>query len=330
MVLERARSIISDHRFFDLPSLLRRGDFLLLNESTVRSARLSARRLRGGEAGDRLHDLLILRGDDSGEARALIHGARRLRAGDRLRLIDRRGADTLEAIDFLGPADDGEYRLKWESLEKLNQSLERYGRAPLPPYIHRSNAADPNAEEDLQRYQTVFAAGRSDSVAAPTAGLHFTPELLDRLDQAGVHRAHLRLDVGRGTFEPVRTDAIEEHRLRRERYVIPEAAAQYVNEAKADGRRVVCVGTTVVRAAESAWRNGLLSPSVSSETDLFITPGYIFRAPDALLTNFHLPGSTLLMLVAAFAGYAFVREAYQKAVRERYRFFSYGDAMLIV
>lgn len=297
-------------RVGDLPRLLRPGDLLVLNDTRVIPARLFGRSAGGG----RMEILLVERVGER-EWDALVKPGRRARPGSILELDGGLSAEVAEK------REDGRVHLRFS--EPIEPHLDRLGHVPLPPYIHR-----PDNPEDRERYQTVYAR-RPGAIAAPTAGLHFTSELLREIEKAGVGIARVTLHVGIGTFKPVTAERIEEHRMERERYEIGEETADAIREARADSRRVVAVGTTVVRTLESAALAGGGAIEVgSASTDLFITPGFRFKVVDALLTNFHLPRSTLLMLVSAFAGRERVLAAYEEAIREGYRFYSYGDAML--
>ncbi len=305
---------VEHKRVRDLPHFLRPGDLLVFNESKVIPARLLAQKPTGGKV-----EVLLVRERAPGLWEALLGPARKAPVGTRLFFLSPQGLP-VEGLgaEVVGVEPDGVRLLRFEG-DPLSH-LEAVGEVPLPPYI--------KARVPLERYQTVYAK-RPGSVAAPTAGLHFTPELLQRLRALGVKTAFLTLHVGPGTFRPVKGDP-EKHRMHAEPYEIPEETAQAVNRAKTEGGRVVAVGTTVVRALESAYREGVGVRPGGGETRLFIRPPYTFRVIDALLTNFHLPGSTLLMLVAAFLGYERTMEAYRLAVQERYRFYSLGDAMLIL
>ncbi len=313
LVLERATGVVDHRAVRELPELLREGDLLVVNDTRVMAARVAARRRTG-----RRFELLMLEPDFSGDRwQALVRPSSRVRAGERLLLPDGGEAVPLEAL--------GEGRWRLELRPALDpERLDRIGSVPLPPYIRREPT-----EDDRERYQTVYAA-RPGAVAAPTAGLHFTPAVLDALRGRGVETARLTLHVGIGTFRPVSAELVSDHVMHAERYEIAAETAAAVAAARRDGRRVVAVGTTSVRALEgsAAASGGDVVPGWAS-TDLFITPGFRFKVVDALLTNFHLPRSTLLMLVSAFAGREPVLAAYREAVAQRYRFFSYGDAMLI-
>ncbi len=321
LVLARRTGAISHHRFRDLPALLRPGDCLVLNDSRVIPARLRARRAGGGAA-----ELLLLRSLGDGTWEALARPARKLKPGARLDLPG--GGEARVLRD--GP--DGTRVVALHVEGDVEDYLERAGEAPLPPYIvqqRKARGEAPAAGEDTERYQTVYARAQG-SVAAPTAGLHFTEELLAELGAKGVEIQRVTLHVGLGTFEPVREERIDRHVMHREEYAIGAEAAAAISAARTDpGRRVVAVGTTTVRTLESCWREHGAIVAGRGETGIFLKPGDEFGVVDALVTNFHLPGSTLLMLVAAFAGREQVLAAYGEAIRERYRFYSYGDAMLI-
>ncbi|MDR3161243.1 MAG: tRNA preQ1(34) S-adenosylmethionine ribosyltransferase-isomerase QueA [Spirochaetaceae bacterium] len=310
MALDRAGRTCSHHRVGDLPALLEPGTLLVFNDSRVRKARLPGRsRETGGRA-----EFLLLERRDPHTWKALVQRAKRRRPGSRYTFAG--GA----AAEITGL--EGDYRLLRFDEPIDDDWLDLHGHIPLPPYIRREDTP-----EDASRYQTVYA-GPAGSAAAPTAGLHFTGELLDRLEAAGMECVFITLHVGLGTFLPVRTENVEDHPMHREVFTIPDAAAERIERAKAEKRPVVAVGTTSVRTLESAWREGRLQRGEGS-TSIFIYPGYTFQVVDALFTNFHTPASTLLMLVSAFAGRSFILESYERAVREGYRFFSYGDAMLI-
>jgi len=299
-----------DRKFADLPDLLQPGDLLVFNDSRVLHARLYGRKESGGEV-----EVLIERPLGDHEALAMVRASKSPKPGSWLRL-----ADAVD-VEVLGRAGEF-FHLRFPQEATVVDWIERHGLLPLPPYIDRAAA-----EADEARYQTVYARNLG-SVAAPTAGLHFDPPLLARLAERGVRSAYVTLHVGAGTFQPVRVEKLEEHRMHREQYFVPEETRAAIATAKAAGHRVVCVGTTSMRTLESAARAGSLQAG-AGETDIFITPGFDFKVADMLVTNFHLPRSTLLMLVSAFAGFDAIRAAYAHAVAERYRFFSYGDAMLL-
>jgi S-adenosylmethionine:tRNA ribosyltransferase-isomerase len=301
---------IEDALFTDLTQRLLPGDLLVFNDTRVIPARLAARKHSGGKT-----EVLVERILDPQRVWAQVRGGRSLKAGARLRLAERFDAEIV--------GRDGElFELRFLDPRPAAELLERYGRVPLPPYIDRADEA-----QDRERYQTVYAR-HPGAVAAPTAGLHFDEPLLARLRARDVELAYLTLHVGAGTFQPLRVDDLREHRMHPEVASVSEELCRRIEAARARGGRVVAVGTTVVRALESAAAGGALRP-YDGETRLFIYPGYDFKAVNALVTNFHLPESTLLMLVCAFGGYERVMAAYRHAVARRYRFFSYGDAMFI-
>ncbi len=318
LVLCRDSGAIEHRRFRDLAEYLAPGDLLALNDTRVIPARLVGQRPTGG----RIEALLIA--PDGDVWRALLKGSARVKLGEKLSFEG--GALT---CTFYGRLPDGQVHLAFPlSHDELMAALARVGRAPLPPYIKRPPEADADREADLARYQTVYAQ-RPGAVAAPTAGLHFTPEVFAALDAKGIRRTTLTLHVGLGTFKPVTAERIEDHAMHAEWFELPADAAQAVADARAAGRRVVAVGTTATRVLESAARRPQWA-AASGWTGLFITPGFEFRVVNALITNFHLPRSTLLMLVAAFAGRERVLAAYEEAKRLGYRFYSFGDAMLIL
>jgi S-adenosylmethionine:tRNA ribosyltransferase-isomerase len=310
LVVPPAPASFADAGIRDLPQLLQPGDLLVFNDTRVIPARLFGAKATGGRV-----EILIERLLPGNEARAQIGVSKSPRPGSRIAL------DAGGEAEVLGR--EGEfYRLRFHVPESLEGWLLHAGRLPLPPYIHR----DPDTADD-ERYQTVFAR-ETGAVAAPTAGLHFDQALLDALHARGIESGHVTLHVGAGTFQPVRVDELSEHRMHSEWLNVGAALVEQIRRTRAGGGRVVAVGTTVVRALESALRDGELQP-FAGETSIFILPGYRIRSVDALLTNFHLPESTLLMLVSAFAGRQRIMAAYAHAIRERYRFFSYGDAMLL-
>ena len=326
LMLLRADGEIEHHVFGDLPDLLVPGDLLVFNETRVIRARLRGQRAGGGAA-----EVLLLRPVDGArfdpnarEWETLVRPGRRLRAGARVTFGDD------GACEIVDVAPDGTRRIRFDQGVTLPQLLEKYGEMPLPPYV------GPGDEARAARYQTIFARVPG-SVAAPTASLHFTPRVVAALEERGIPMAPLSLDVSYGTFKPIETERIADHVMHVERYAIPESTAESIERAKREGRRVVAAGTTVLRALESAALRAAASDGAEpfrlargeSETSLFITPGFQFRVADVLLTNFHLPASSLLVLVAAFAGYDRTMGAYALAIAERYRFYSFGDAMLI-
>jgi S-adenosylmethionine:tRNA ribosyltransferase-isomerase len=328
LVLHRANGAMAHRTFTDLPALLRPGDLLVTNRSRVLPARLLGRREGGGAA-----EILLVRRTGPEEWEALVRPGRRLRPGAlvdvapgfRVRIEEPLTAGPARERSGAGPQPTAlrRVRLLLDTLDPAT-ALERHGHVPLPPYIRRAD--EPS---DRERYQTVYAR-ETGSVAAPTAGLHFTPDLLARLAARGIERAEVVLHVGPGTFRPVEVEDVRGHRVDPERFTIPEEAADAVGRALAGDRRVVAVGTTTTRALESAIDDRGRLRAGEGETGLLIVPGFPFRVTGALLTNFHLPRSSLLLLVSAFAGRERVLAAYAEAVRLRYRFYSYGDAMLVI
>ncbi|NUS37695.1 MAG: tRNA preQ1(34) S-adenosylmethionine ribosyltransferase-isomerase QueA [Lysobacter sp.] len=310
LVVPPASAPLADRQVRDLPELLQPGDLLVFNDTRVIPARLFGHKATGGRV-----EILIERLLPGDEARVQLGVSKSPKPGSRIAL------DAGGDAEVLG-REDAFYRLRFQVPDGLHAWLEHAGRMPLPPYIQREPGT-----EDTARYQTVFAR-EAGAVAAPTAGLHFDAPLLDALRARGVEFGHVTLHVGAGTFQPVRVDDVAAHRMHSEWLNVGAALVEQVRATRARGGRVVAVGTTVVRALESAVRDGELLP-YAGETTIFIYPGYRIRSIDALLTNFHLPESTLLMLVSAFAGKERILSAYAHAVRERYRFFSYGDAMLL-
>jgi S-adenosylmethionine:tRNA ribosyltransferase-isomerase len=299
---------LADHAFVDIIDLLKAGDLLVFNDTRVLKARFFGIKETGGKV-----EVLIERVIDSRTVHAQIRASKSPPPGTVIRLAD--------AFDVVAGERAGEfYILQFPS--DVFELIEAHGRLPLPPYIE--HAADAT---DEQRYQTVYAKAPG-AVAAPTAGLHFDQALLDRLSEKGVNFTFITLHVGAGTFQPVRSENLAEHNMHSEWYTISQATVDAVNSARAAGRDIVAVGTTSMRALESASQSGELHAG-SADTRLFITPGYSFKTVTRLITNFHLPKSTLLMLVSAFAGYEQIRAAYRHAIAQRYRFFSYGDAMLL-
>jgi len=326
LVMDRATGDTRDSHFSEFPSLLRAGDLLVLNDSRVIPARLYARRTLRREKEKPTGRVEVMLTEPEGENRwhALVRPGRKVAIGERLVFPAEDGSIVLEA-EVLERGQFGDRLLEFSPVEDFFGIVDRIGHMPLPPYIHREDAAD-----DRERYQTVFSRERG-SVAAPTAGLHFTPEMLDRISANGVEIARVTLHVGLGTFAPLRVERMSEVRLHRERYSISADAAEALNRARSEGRRVVAVGTTTVRTLEAAALRAGTAPLAahSGETEIFISPGFQFRVVGALLTNFHLPQSSLLMLVSAFAGREHVLAAYGHAVDARYHFFSYGDCMFL-
>ncbi len=313
LVLDRATGAITHRHFADIVELIPPGDVLVLNTSRVMPARLHGKRGSGNAA-----EILLVRALADGTWLAMGHPGGKLKPGRRVQFGD---DAAIEIVEVLG---GGLRRVRFVGTLDATATLAKYGEVPLPPYIRR-----PPTPADRERYQTVYAA-HDGSVAAPTAGLHFTPPLLERLRARQVTVASLDLHVGPGTFKPVEVDDLAAHVMHPEAYDIPDRTAELINEAKGVGRGVWGVGTTVVRALEATSDATGRVQAGAGETSLFIRPPYDFRVIDRLLTNFHLPRSTLLMLVCAFGGYEAVTRAYREAVQEGYRFYSYGDAMAII
>jgi S-adenosylmethionine:tRNA ribosyltransferase-isomerase len=333
--LDRTTGTFADLQFRQFPGRLRPGDLLVINNSRVFPARLFGHRSglhaqpvspRNPAAKDFLRgrvEVLLTRQLGPLEWQALVRPGRKIGVGERLSFGN---ANELDA-EIIGRGEFGERTLRFSAVPDFFAAVEKLGHVPLPPYISRVDRPG-----DRERYQTVYARPEErGSVAAPTAGLHFTPEVLDEIRDRGVHIAEITLHVGLGTFQPVHAEQVETHKMHRENFHISQAAALQINSALHEGRRVVAVGTTSVRTLEYAalQSGGAEIPAGSGEADIFIYPGFQFRVIGALLTNFHLPKSTLLMLVSAFAGKEMVLRAYEHAVKKRYRFFSYGDCMFI-
>lgn len=306
MVLDPIRQSISHHKFFELQKFLEPGDALIFNDTRVIPARLIGQRPSGGRV-----ELFLLRQLDATHWQTLVKPGRKIIEGSRLSFGDELSCTVVDRTDFGGRVVEFHFDGVFEEI------LDRLGQTPLPPYIHETL-------DDAERYQTVYNRVRG-SAAAPTAGLHFTRDQLDELHDAGINLGFVTLHVGLGTFRPVRVDTVEDHKMHEEFYSIPQSTVELINQTKLNGKRVIAVGTTSIRTLESFARDGRTEGS----TDIFIYPGFKFRIVDALITNFHLPKSTLLMLISAFAGREFILRAYREAIRERYRFFSFGDAMLI-
>lgn len=315
MVLDRPSGTWRHSYFYELPGWLRPGDVLVFNDTRVIPARLYGRKDTGAKL-----EILLLQRLSAHAWQALVKPAKRLAAGSRLRILNPTGAEPGVDAEVIEEQEGGIRTLSFSD----EAALPALGQVPLPPYIHQPLA-------DPERYQTVYARIEG-SAAAPTAGLHFTPALLAKLDAAGVRSVFVTLHVGLDTFQPVREDDPAQHRIHREFGIVPAAAAAEIARARAEGRRVICVGTTSTRLVEAtaALYETPAPTGFSGWVDLFIMPGYRFRVADALITNFHLPRTTLLMLVSAFSGREFILKAYQEAIREHYRFYSFGDAMLIM
>ena len=321
LALDRATGRVSHHQFADLPSLLRPGDLLVVNDTRVFPARLIGDRVPGGGAAE---CFLVRPTDVSDVWVALVHPGQRLREG--ARMVFAAGALRLNA-EVVGMHFHGRrtVRLWTDDGTGVQEAIDGIGHIPLPPYIKRDDAP-----ADRERYQTVFARDRG-SIAAPTAGLHFTPALLDALTDRGVQRTAVTLHVGYGTFQPIRVDRVEDHRMEAEHYEVSAATAAALTAARREHRRIITVGTTSTRTVESLAieADGEVQPA-RGETALFIHPGHEFRLVSGMVTNFHLPRSSLIMLVSALAGREQVLAAYGAAVKERYRFYSYGDAMVVL
>jgi S-adenosylmethionine:tRNA ribosyltransferase-isomerase len=343
LVFDRATGRFEDSLFRNFPDLLRAGDLLVINDTRVMPARLFAHRAgmhaqpvspRNPSAQEHLQgriEVFLTEQHTPLEWSALVRPGRKLPVGERLHFFaaehskDKDNSIPLLSAEIIGRGEFGERRLRFDPVGNFYAVLDQIGHMPLPPYIHRKDELS-----DRERYQTVFASERG-SVAAPTAGLHFTPEVLASIRARGVEIAALTLHVGLGTFQPVRVERLQDIHLHAERYTLPDATAQAVNRARHEGRRIIAVGTTTVRTLEHCAhmvQGGELSAH-SGETQMFIFPGYEFRVVSGLLTNFHLPQSTLLMLVCAFGSQEKVLAAYNHAVAEGYRFFSYGDCMFL-
>ena len=312
MTLSRETGKVEHRHFFDLPSMLRPGDCLVLNDSRVIPARLLGVHAQKGSA----VEVLLLRDEGDGLWDCITRPGKRTRVGDELSFGDGKLTATVESVD-----ENGNRHVRFHYDGIFLEIIEDLGRMPLPPYITEQL-------DDPSRYQTVYARNPG-SAAAPTAGLHFTPELLASLEAMGVSIARVTLHVGLGTFRPVKADVIEEHHMHAEYYEVSQETADLINRCRAAGGRIISVGTTSTRTLESVALDDGTIPAKTGWTDIFIYPGYRFKAIDGLITNFHLPESTLIMLVSAFAGYDETMAAYREAVAERYRFFSFGDCMFI-
>ncbi len=318
MVLNRSNGLIEHRRFYEVADYLRDGDVLVFNDSRVIPARLSGKK---ADSGGRV-EILLLRRLDANVWEALVKRSKQLRPGTVVEITNDTASDTTAKVlaEIIGQGQNGMKVIRFSDETLLLDS----GEVPLPPYIHMPLAHP-------ERYQTVYSRVAG-SVAAPTAGLHFTPELLDRLEQKGIHCLFISLHIGLDTFSPVREDDPREHTIHSEYGKLGQEVATQLSQAKKEGRRVICVGTTTVRILEQVAQlsNGPEVQSFEGRVELFILPGHQFRMVDALITNFHLPRSTLLMLVSAFTGKGHIDRAYQEAIAARYRFYSFGDAMLIL
>ena len=329
LVLNRTREVIEHRSFRDFPEFLRPGDLLIVNNSRVIPARLWAKKT--GTTG-RI-EILLLEENQKNDWWAMLRPAKRVPIGGSIQLLDKSHVASGISATVLEKNDAGHRRLQFAGTKDIRHELDTFGEMPLPPYILRTSSQQ--LENDRERYQTVYSEPAG-SVAAPTAGLHFTNELLSRLRTSGVAIAEVTLHVGPGTFTPVKTSNLKDHRMHEERFELPARTAALINETKGRGNRIIAVGTTSLRVLETvAAEQGPILKSTSGRTSIFIYPPHEFKIADALLTNFHLPESTLLMLVSAFAkpgsveGRDLILRTYQEAIEQKYRFFSYGDAMLI-
>lgn len=326
LVFQRPQGHISHQFFKDFPDLLNPGDLLILNNSKVIPARL--RGIKPGTGG--LIEFLLLEQNSLNDWWVMLRPAKRLHPGDKFQIANFESKPIEAFATLLEKNEEGHCRLRFENIGNILDIAHKFGEMPLPPYIQRPPGRP--TSEDLERYQTVYAKDEG-SVAAPTAGLHFTPEVFQKLSARGIEHTFVTLHVGAGTFAPVKADNIEDHRMHEERYSIPEDTFQKIESTKKRGRKIICIGTTSLRVLESAARNHW-QPG-PGRTRIFIYPPFDFKIANALLTNFHLPKSTLLMLVSAFAspnstaGIAQMLNAYREAINQRYRFFSYGDAMFV-
>jgi S-adenosylmethionine:tRNA ribosyltransferase-isomerase len=311
LVLDKNTGITSHRQFFDLPQYLNSGDTLVFNDTKVIPARLIGSKV---ETGGKV-EVFLLNRKSGNDWEALVKPGKKARLGTIITFSEDLSCEVLESTDFGGRV----VRFKYNGI--FEEILDQLGQTPLPPYIKEQLA-------DKERYQTVYARERG-SAAAPTAGLHFTLELMKHLEEKGINLAFVTLHVGLGTFRPVNTDNITNHVMHREYYSVSTDTAQLINKTKEQGKRVIAIGTTAIRTLETATVNGILEAK-SGWTDIFIYPGYTFKLVDAAVTNFHLPKSTLLMLISALAGQENALNAYREAVEQRYKFFSFGDAMLII
>jgi len=329
LVLDRSRQKIEHRQFPDLLGFLNPGDVLVLNNSRVIPARLHGKNCKSGGQ----FEILLLEECAVNDWWAMMRPGKRAKIGTQIQLQEKNGAATKIIATVTAVNDEGHRRLQFSGTENLFQELDQLGELPLPPYIERHG----ELPDDRERYQTVFAQ-TAGSVAAPTAGLHFTPEILEKIRVLGVKICYVTLHVGAGTFLPVKAENITDHKMHAERFDVGEETVRTVNAAKKSGHRIIAIGTTALRTLETVARqNAGIINVYNSKTDIFIFPPARFQVVDALLTNFHLPESTLLMLVSAFAapgekthGRELILKTYAEAIRERYRFFSYGDAMLIL
>lgn len=315
LAVDRASNSYEDEHFYNFPKFLKKGDVVVLNNTKVFPARLFG----ASETGARI-ELFLVRETENQIWETLARPARRLKIGKKINFGENLVAEVLEKTE------EGRIFVKFETQGDFDEILEEIGKTPLPPYIRRE---DGNFDKDRERYQTVFAKQKG-AIAAPTAGLHFTPQILAEIKNLGATIVEITLHVGYGTFEPVRVNDLSEHKVLPESYEISDETAETLNQAKAEHRRIIAIGTTTTRTLESAISKHRKFVAEKNLADLTITPGYKFKAIDGLLTNFHLPQSSLLVLVSTFGDYELIMEAYKHAVAEKYRFYSYGDCMLIL
>jgi len=314
--VNRASSSYGDEHFYNFPKFLKKGDVVVLNNTKVFPARLFGE----SETGAKI-ELFLVRETESQVWETLARPARRLKIGKKVLFGENLVAEVLEKTE------EGRVFVRFEAKGNFDELLEEIGKTPLPPYIRREEPS--SFDKDRERYQTVFAKQKG-AIAAPTAGLHFTPQILEEINSSGVRIAEITLHVGYGTFEPVRVNDLSEHKVLPESYEISDETAETLNQAKTENRRIIAIGTTTTRTLETAISKHGKFIAEKNLTDLTITPGYKFKAIDGLLTNFHLPQSSLLVLVSTFGGYELIMESYKHAVAEKYRFYSYGDCMLII
>ncbi len=315
LLANRSKRILKDEQFFNFPNYLKKGDVIVLNDTKVFPARLFGKSETGGKV-----ELFLVEEIEDRTWETLARPAKRLKTGKKIEFNKDLSAEVLEKTS------EGRVIVRFDCAEDFDEIIDKIGKTPLPPYIKRESF---DLNKDRRRYQTVYAKKRG-AIAAPTAGLHFTPEILDEIRSKGVEITEITLHVGYGTFEPVRVSDLSEHKVMAEKFEISTETAETLNKAKSENRRIIAVGTTTTRALETSFSTNDNFKSGKQTADLTITPGYQFKAIDGLLTNFHLPKSSLLVLVSTFGGYNFIMRAYEHAVREKYRFYSYGDCMLII
>ncbi len=315
LILERTKETFADAHFFDLINFIKPGDVIVLNNTKVFPARLFGKTETGAKV-----EIFLVREIENGKWETLARPAKRLKNGKKIVF----GEDL--SADVSNKTSEGRIVLNFAANGDFDSILDEIGNTPLPPYIRRKGV---NSDTDRERYQTVFARERG-AIAAPTAGLHFTPQILDDLKNLGAIICEITLHIGYGTFEPVRVEDLSEHKVLPENYEISNETAEILNRAKAENRRIIAIGTTTTRCLETRINKNGKFIAGKNTADLTVTPGYKFKAIDGLLTNFHLPKSSLLVLVSTFAGHEFIMNAYARAVEEKYRFYSYGDCMLII